>query len=100
MNPRQFNKAVCLRIHMQSPKPDASPGFMSITIESFTLKAGSFIAEAANVTDLFVEYSFLNFEYGELETPSSLPKPLPGESANYNFRKGTPCACIISAIPS
>ena len=43
---------------------------------------------ATNVTNLFVEYNFLNFEYGELETPTSQPKPLPGEPAVYNYKKG------------
>ena len=61
---------------------------MSITIESFTLEDDSTIATAINITNLFVEYSFLNFEYGELETPSSQPKPQPGEPAIYNFKKG------------
>ena len=61
---------------------------MSITIESFTLEDDSTIATATNITNLFVEYSFLNFEYGELETPSSQPKPQPGEPAIYNFKKG------------
>ena len=62
---------------------------MSITVESFTLEDDSSIAMATNVTNLFVEYSFLNFEYGELETPTSLPKPPPREATLYNFRKGT-----------
>lgn len=61
---------------------------MSITVESFTFEDDSSIATATTITNLFVEYSFLDFEYGELETPSSLPKPLPGESAIYNFKKG------------
>ena len=61
---------------------------MNITIESFTLEDDSSIATSANITNLFVEYNFLNFEYGELETPSSQPKPLPGEPAIYNFKKG------------
>ena len=62
---------------------------MSITVKSFTLEDDSSVAMDTNITNLFVEYSFLNFEYGELETPCSLPKPPPGEAAVYNFRKGT-----------
>ena len=67
---------------------------MSITVESFILEDDSSIATASNITNLFVEYSFLNFEYGELETPSSQPKPLPGEPAIYNFKKGM-YSCIV-----
>ena len=74
---------------VQGSKSTVSSSFMSITIESFTLEDDSAVAMATNVTDLFVEYSFLNYEYGELETPGSLPKPPPGEAAVYNFRKGT-----------
>ena len=71
---------------------------MSITIESFTLEDDSTVAMATNVTDLFVEYSFLNYEYGELETPGSLPKPPPGEAAVYNFRKGTSTEYCITSL--
>ena len=59
---------------------------MSITVESFTLGDDSAIAMATNITNLFVEHSFLNLN--ELETPSSQPKPQPGEPAIYNFKKG------------
>lgn len=68
---------------------------MSITVESFTLEDDSSVAMATNITNLFVEYSFLNFEYGELETPTSLPKPLPGEAAVYSFRKGLYITILI-----
>lgn len=62
---------------------------MSITVESFTLETDSSIESNTHVCNLFVEYQFLDFDYGELETPTSLPKPLPGETITFNFKKGT-----------
>lgn len=61
---------------------------MSITILSFTLESGCSLADDDTVKNVFVEYQFLNFDYGELETPSSLPKPLEGETVHFNFTKG------------
>lgn len=64
-------------------------GTITITVESFTLETGSSIESNAQIRNLFVEYQFLDFDYGELETPSSLPKPCPGETITFNFKKGT-----------
>ena len=61
---------------------------MAITVESFTLEADSPLVEGSGVCNLFVEYQFLDFDFGELETPTSLPKPAPGESIVFNFKKG------------
>lgn len=68
----------------------ATTSTMTIIIESFTLESDS-TAETADSTryNLFVEYQFLDFDFGELETPSSLPKPAPGETIVFNFEKGT-----------
>ncbi len=60
---------------------------MSITIESFTLEAGCSLARNAGVTGMFVEYQFLNIDFGELET-NSLPKPKEGRDILFNFKKG------------
>ena len=62
---------------------------MSITIESFTLETDSSMESDPHVCNLFVEYQFLDFDYGELETPTSLPKPTLGETITFNFKKGT-----------
>lgn len=61
---------------------------MSITVKSFTLESGSSLAYNDSVKKVFVEYQFLNYDYGELETPSSLPKPKEGRDAHFNFKKG------------
>ncbi len=72
--------------------PNPSTSTMTITIESFTLEEDSSTTVLhetdSRVANVFVEYQFLNFDFGELETPSSLPKPAPGESIHFNFEKG------------
>ena len=61
---------------------------MSITVESFTLEADSSLIDDPTITQLFVEYQLLDYNYGDVETPSSLPRPSPGESIVFDFRKG------------
>ena len=48
-------------LSIQSPVSASSSSFMSITVKSFTLEDDSFVAMDTNITNLFVEYSFLNF---------------------------------------
>ena len=35
-----------------------------------------------------MEYQFLDYDYGELETPSAAVSPEPGQPIVFNFRKG------------
>ena len=60
---------------------------MSITVDSFTLESGCSLARNSSVKDIFVEYQFLNFDFGELET-KSVPKPKEGRDVFFNFKKG------------
>ena len=43
--------------------------------------------EDPNISNLYIEYSFLDVPQEDLETPFSLPKPNPGEKITFNFRK-------------
>ena len=60
---------------------------MSITVESFTLEEGSSLARNPGITNIFVEYQFLDFDFGELET-KSLPKPKEGMDVHFSFKRG------------
>lgn len=60
---------------------------MAITVESFTLETGSSMASNHGVKNIFIEYEFLDFDRGELETSSAL-KPVESDYAVFNFRKG------------
>ena len=62
---------------------------LAVTIISLAVSADSWLALDPTVEQLFVEYQFLNYNETELETPISLPKPRPGQSACFNFRQGT-----------
>ena len=48
----------------------------------------------ANINNIFVEYSFLDYDIDLLETPVSLPKPPPGQPAIFNFTTGSH-TCIV-----
>ncbi|XP_041965834.1 protein fantom isoform X1 [Alosa sapidissima] len=54
-----------------------------VEVVSLTLQAGSRVAADKDITRLFVEYSILDLP--SIETPLSLPKPLPGQSIHYNY---------------
>uniref|UniRef100_UPI00358EDE38 protein fantom isoform X2 n=1 Tax=Myxine glutinosa TaxID=7769 RepID=UPI00358EDE38 len=59
--------------------------YIRVEVLSFHLLEGS-AADSSN-QQLFVEFSLLGLSTEETETPVSLPKPLPGHSANFNFSK-------------
>ena len=61
----------------------------SLTILSFTLEEESGVSTMTPpVTQIFVEYQFLDFDSSDLETPTSQALPLPGQTAIFNFTKG------------
>ena len=68
-----------------SPPPDADT--ISITIENFSVEPGSSLADDPTIAQLFVEYQFLSFNYGDLET-ITVAKPPPGQSAVFNLKTG------------
>lgn len=71
----------------QPPSPRADADTISIIISSIEVKSGSSLAEDPTIVQLFVEYQFLNFNYGDLET-ISVPKPPLGQSAMLDFKTG------------
>lgn len=48
-------------------------------------KGAAFLADES-ISNIYVEYNFLDVGGEELETPFSLAKPRPGEKINFNFR--------------
>jgi len=58
-----------------------------IEISSFTFNDGSEVVEREDVKKLFVGMNFLNYDPGELESKSSLPKPPANEPVYFYFRK-------------
>ena len=72
-----------------------------MTVLSFTLEEASGVSSInPPVAQIFVEYQFLDFDSSELETPTSQPLPLPGQTAIFNFTKGIYCTvyCIVCYI--
>ena len=69
-----------------------------MTISSVTLDADTRIMNDKAIQMLFVEYRFLGVDLMELETPYSLPKPAPGNSIVFNFRKSNYFLCKIYII--
>ena len=70
---------------------------VSITIESFTLETDSSMASNQHIKNFFIEYEFLDFDRGELETSSAV-KPPEGDSVIFNFKKGDDvivCVCQV-----
>lgn len=63
----------------------------SITVLSFTLEEegvdGLQSLQISNA-QVFIEYQLLDIDESELETPTSLPLPQPGQTAVFNFTKG------------
>uniref|UniRef100_A0A3Q4BS08 C2 domain-containing protein n=1 Tax=Mola mola TaxID=94237 RepID=A0A3Q4BS08_MOLML len=57
-----------------------------VEVLSLSLRPEGWVALDSSVVRLFVEYSLLDLPTEE--TPLSLPKPPPGKSINYNYRKG------------
>lgn len=53
---------------------------------SLSLKPNSRVSRDSSVIKLFVEYCFLDLP--TVETPLSLPKPLPGQTIYYNYSNG------------
>uniref|UniRef100_A0A3Q3XDV6 C2 domain-containing protein n=1 Tax=Mola mola TaxID=94237 RepID=A0A3Q3XDV6_MOLML len=59
-----------------------------VEVLSLSLRPEGWVALDSSVVRLFVEYSLLDLPTEE--TPLSLPKPPPGKSINYNYRKVVP----------
>jgi hypothetical protein len=49
-------------------------------------ESGAAFLSDENISQLYVEYKFLDLPPEELETPFSLPKPTNGEKIAFNFR--------------
>ena len=68
-----------------------SDAMIVISISTFkaTNSKASFLHND-KIKKLYVEYKFLDLPADETETPISLPKPKPGESISFNYRKMVP----------
>ncbi|XP_044733849.1 X-linked retinitis pigmentosa GTPase regulator-interacting protein 1-like [Chrysoperla carnea] len=65
------------------------PKTFVIIIHKLTLFRNTPIISDRNIKQLYIEYTFLNFDDEEMETPLSLPKPEPPrmESLVFNFER-------------
>lgn len=65
------------------------PKTFVIIIHKLTLFRNTPIISDRNIKQLYIEYTFLNFDGDEMETPLSLPKPEPPkmESLVFNFER-------------
>lgn len=79
---------------------------VKIGVEWLKLEKNSSIWKNEDVRLLFIDFSFLDVQGEETETPNSLPKPKkPEDKCEYNFYKGwltwffvVLCACYVSKI--
>ncbi|RZC33937.1 hypothetical protein BDFB_011157 [Asbolus verrucosus] len=60
---------------------------LSITIVKLTFLEGSAPLKNNAIQQIYTEYSFLNFEGPEMETPFSFPKPRANEEIVFDFKK-------------
>lgn len=60
-----------------------------------TLKPGSSVLNDPNIQMLYVEYRFLDYPLEEMETPFSLPKPIPPDVITYGYQKGDQLTLIF-----
>ena len=58
-----------------------------IVVSDFEAAKDAAFINDDNVSQLYVEYKFLDIPVEDLETPFSLPKPAPQEKISFNFRK-------------
>jgi hypothetical protein len=65
----------------------AGPHTLAISILSLIIHPESSVAQNPQISQLFVEYEFLNFDMNDLETPMSLCKPTNGQKIIFNFRQ-------------
>ena len=65
----------------------ASKDNIVIVVSDFEAAKDAKFVEDEQVSQLYVEYKFLDLPVEELETPFSLPKPAPQEKITFNFRK-------------
>ena len=65
----------------------ASKDNIVIIISDFEAAKDAKFVEDDQVSQLYVEYKFLDLPVEDLETPFSLPKPAPQEKITFNFRK-------------
>ena len=65
----------------------ASKDNIVIIVSDFEAAKDAKFVEDDQVSQLYVEYKFLDLPVEDLETPFSLPKPAPQEKITFNFRK-------------
>ena len=58
-----------------------------IEISNFTLKENSQVLQRDEIQQLFVGMEFLNYDPADLESKSSMPKPLANQPCHFNFRQ-------------
>ena len=61
---------------------------LSITVVSFTVQPGSSLVRRSDVSGYFVEFQLLDYDYGELETPSVYTSPHSTQPVVFNFKTG------------
>ena len=63
---------------------------MSVCIERLSLEpASSLTARVADISGYFVEFQVLDYDYGDLETPSVPVSPHSTHPVFFNFKKGS-----------
>ena len=81
---RLTNTCSCGCVDILSPQTPP----LSITIVSFTVEPGSSLTAREDISGYFVEFQLLDYDYGELETPSVLTSPHSTLPVVFNFKKG------------
>lgn len=72
---------------LQSYSSSSPPDKITLAIHSISVEPGSSLARDSAITQLFVEFQFLNCDYKDLDTVS-VKKPVIVDSEPFNFTKG------------
>ena len=62
---------------------------LSITVVSFTVESDCSLLTREDISGYFVEFQLLDYDYGELETPSVFTLPHSAHPVVFNHRTGT-----------
>ena len=71
---------------------------MSVSIERFSPEPACSLASQEDISGYFVEFQLLDYDYGELETPSVLVSTHPSLPVVFNFRKGVAHGPLVALV--
>ena len=77
-----------LRVSSSCVSQQVREDVMRVSIERLSVEPGCPLAAREDISGYFVEFQLLDYDYGELETPSVLVSPHSSQPIFFNFTKG------------